>query len=400
MGELKVKFLMGPTDCNDENIPAYGANFLEDLGKAMGESVITAEMKDVKKQALPVYFIASGGAEEGFKEAYTQTNEPYILLTTPAYNSLAAAMEILGFLHEHNLKGEILHGSVETIAKRLAVLEKVAQAKAKISKMKLGCFGEPGGLIASNVSFESMKTISGIELLLFTLDELVSEYRKGGYIENEYTLAMKKKSFNLEEVDKALNVYGALKRMIEKYDLQGITVKCFDLLDYIQTTGCLALAILNAEGIPAACEGDQKSMVSMAVLNALTGESGFMANPSSLDPDTNEIIFAHCTLPIDMPDSYELTTHFESGIGVAVTCDIAPQPMTIFKCDDNLKRFYVGRAELLETMHRADLCRSQMRIHLLDGTEYFLTNPISNHHIICKGEWSELVTEYFNQVNH
>lgn len=400
MGELKVKFLMGPSDCNDKNIPSYGGKFLEDLGKAMGENVTEAEMVEVKKQALPIYFIASGGAEEGFKEVYAQTEEPYILLTTPAYNSLAAAMEILGFLHEQNLKGEILHGSIETIAKRLVVLKKVAEAKSKISKMKLGCFGEPGGLIASNVTFESMKKISGIEMLLFNLDELVSEYRKGGYVENQYTQALKQKCFSQTEVEMALNVYGALKRLIEKYDLQGVTVKCFDLLEYIQTTGCLALAILNAEGIPAACEGDQKSLVSMAVLTALTGESGFMANPSSLDPDTNEIIFAHCTLPLDMPDSYELTTHFESGIGVAVTCDIVPQPMTIFKCDDHMQRFYVGRAELLETMHRGDLCRSQMRIHLLDGTDYFLTNPISNHHIICKGDWTEVITEYFNQLNH
>jgi L-fucose isomerase-like protein len=137
----------------------------------------------------------------------------------------------------------------------------------------------------------------------------------------------------------------------------------------------------------------------MAILSALTGKSGFMANPSCMDPDNSEIIFAHCTLPIDMPDRYELTTHFESGIGVAVTCDMIPQPMTIFKCDDTLQKFYVGQAELLETMHKSDLCRTQMRLHLADGTEYFLKNPISNHHIICKGDWKDVISEYFNQLN-
>ena len=398
MNELKVKFLMGPADCNDKNIPAYSAKFLSDLGEAMGVKIVTAEMDEVQEQSLPVYFIASGGAEEGFEKIYTQTEEPYILLTTPAYNSLAAAMEILGYLHENNLNGEIIHGSIEAIAKRLTILKRVADAKTKISKLKLGCFGEPGGLIASNVTFESMKNVSGMEMELFALDELVLEYNKGGYIENKYTEDMKKKSFNEKEVEKALNIYGALKRLIEKYNLHAVTVKCFDLLDLIHTTGCLALAILNAEGIPAACEGDQKSLVSMVILEALTGKSGFMANPSYLNPDNNEIIFAHCTLPIDMPDSYELTTHFESGIGVAVTSDIAPQPMTIFKCDDKLQRYYVGKAELLETMHKSDLCRSQMRLHVLDGVEYFLKNPISNHHIICKGDWAEVINEYFNQL--
>ena len=40
MEKLKVKFLMGPVDCNDENIPFYSADFLEelsnDLVKRMG----------------------------------------------------------------------------------------------------------------------------------------------------------------------------------------------------------------------------------------------------------------------------------------------------------------------------------------------------------------------------
>ncbi len=395
MAELKVKFLMGPAECNDKNIPHYSEEFLGAVSAALGDKVVCAEMDEVKEQALPVYFIASGGAEPGFKASYEQTTEPYILLTTPAYNSLAAAMEIMGFLQERGLKGEILHGSPETIAKRLSILKKVAEAKEKLSHTRLGCFGEPGGLIASAADFAKLKEASGMECVLFELDELVEEFNKGGYPENQYTIELKNKGYNVEEVEKALNVYGALKRLIEKYNLNGVTVKCFDLLDLIHTTGCLALAILNSEGIPAACEGDQKSLVSMAIMEALTGQAGFMANPSCMDPEASEIIFAHCTLPIDMPDRYELTTHFESGIGVAVTCDLAAQPMTIFKCDDTLSRYYAGQAELIETMHKSDLCRAQMKLKLLDGTEYFSNRPISNHHIIIKGDWKEVIDEYF-----
>ena len=395
MGELKVKFLMGPADCNDANVPNYGAEFLGNLSKALGEKVVCAEMDEVRAQPLPVYFIASGGAEPGFAASYQQTHEPYILLTTPAYNSLAAAMEIMGFLQEKGLKGEILHGTPEAIARRLNVLKRVAEAREKLSHMKLGCFGEPGGLIASDVDFDKLKALSGMECRMFDLEEVVGEFHKGGYPENAYTKELKTRGFDPQEVDKALQVYGALKRLIAKYDLTGVTVKCFDLLGRIHTTGCLALALLNAEGIPAACEGDQKSLVSMAVLEALTGQAGFMANPSCMDPEKSEIIFAHCTLPINMPDSYHLVTHFESGIGVAVSGDLAVQPVTIFKCDDSMERYYAGRAELLETMHRPDLCRTQMRLKLQDGTGYFSGHPISNHHMIIKGDWKEVIDEFF-----
>ncbi|HJC43661.1 MAG TPA: hypothetical protein H9756_08295 [Candidatus Mediterraneibacter gallistercoris] len=398
MEELKVKFLMGPAECNDKYIPEYSRQFLSELEKVLGMKVSCAEIEEVKTQPLPVYFIASGGAEQGFKELHTQTKEPYILLTTPAYNSLAAAMEIMGYLQENGKRGEILHGSMDKIAERLKVLVRVADAKEKLNHMRLGCFGTPGGLIASDADPDVLRVSSGMELIVYELEELVEEYQKGGYPENQYTEELKKKNYDPQEIEKALNVYGALKRLIEKHDLHAVSVKCFDLLELIHTTGCLALAILNAEGIPAACEGDQKSLVSMAIMKVLTGKSGFMANPSCMDPDNNEIIFAHCTLPIDMPDSYFLTTHFESGIGVAVACDIEPQQMTIFKCDDTLTRYYAGRAQLVETMHRKDLCRSQMKLRLEDGTEYFAKRPVSNHHIICKGDWKEIIDEYFKEA--
>ena len=395
MEELSVKFLMGSAECNDKNIPSYSEAFLVELSEAMGVQIKNNDMEEVKKQALPIYFIASGGAEEGFKKIHKETKEPYVLLTTPGYNSLAAAMEIMGFLQEQGVEGEILHGSIKNIAKRLNVLKRAADAKEKISHMKLGSFGTPGGLIASEADFEYLHNTAGLNLIMFSLDELIEECYKGGYPVNQFTEELKEKGYELGEVEKALNVYGALKRLIEKYDLKGVTVKCFDLLDKLHTTGCLALAILNAEGIPAACEGDQKSLVSMVVLNALTGGSGFMANPSCIDPKKNEIIFAHCTLPIDMPDRYGLTTHFESGIGVAVTCDLVSQPMTVFKCDGRLSRHYAEKANLVETMHKSDLCRSQMRLHMEGGIEYFLKHPISNHHIICKGDWKEVIDEYF-----
>ena len=95
---------MGPPDCNDPHIPEYSENYLKELGKVLGMPVVCRKIEEVKNQALSVYFIASGGAEPGFKEVYKQVEEPYILLTTPAYNSLAAAMEIMGFYRNKDWK--------------------------------------------------------------------------------------------------------------------------------------------------------------------------------------------------------------------------------------------------------------------------------------------------------
>ncbi|MCP6606349.1 hypothetical protein NL500_29585, partial [Klebsiella pneumoniae] len=79
-------------------------------------------------------------------------------------------------------------------------------------------------------------------------------------------------------MERALNVYGACRRIVDRYALDAITLRCFDLLEPACITGCLALGILNAEGIWAACEGDSRSLVSMVVIGELTGQSVFMAN--------------------------------------------------------------------------------------------------------------------------
>lgn len=397
MERLGVYQIMGPSNCNDARIPDYCKEYLKRLSEKAGMEIYAAGEEEFKRQSLHIFFIASGGTAEPFSRVYQCMEGPCYLLTVPAWNSLAASMEICAFLHEHGRTGEILHGTLEENAARLRELAAVAEAKERLKEVRMGAIGEAVTLVASRADQGVLRERFGCELVTLEVEELIEEYKKGGYDENPYVNAIKAKGYDSREIEKALNVYGAVKRMAEKNRLQAVTVRCFDLLGAIGTTGCLALAILNAEGIPAACEGDTRSLVAMTVLHALTQEPVFMANPSALDPKKKEMIFAHCTLPVSMPASYELTTHFESGIGVALAGDFQPGPVTIFKCDETMERYYVQNAELVESLHREDMCRTQLRIRLPEGTAYFLQDPISNHHMICKGHWAERVHAFFKK---
>lgn len=53
MEELKVKFLMGPPDCNDPHIPEYSENYLKELGKVLGIPVVCREIEEVKNRLFP-----------------------------------------------------------------------------------------------------------------------------------------------------------------------------------------------------------------------------------------------------------------------------------------------------------------------------------------------------------
>lgn len=78
--------------------------------------------------------------------------------------------------------------------------------------------------------------------------------------------------------------------------LDAVTLSCFSLIEKLGTTGCLALALLNDEGIPAGCEGDLQSIFTLLIAKTLTGQAGFMANPAFINDDLNEIVMAHCTI--------------------------------------------------------------------------------------------------------
>jgi len=104
------------------------------------------------------------------------------------------------------------------------------------------------------------------------------------------------------------------------------------------------------------------ALISMAILHYLTDEPVFMANPSSIDIDKNEIILAHCTLPLNMPDKFYLKTHFESGLGVGIKGVIGEGEATIFKLSRDGKEYFVSGGEIIENLDKESLCRTQIRM--------------------------------------
>ncbi|HPX93475.1 MAG TPA: hypothetical protein PK646_04065 [Bacillota bacterium] len=392
-----VWLVKAPDDNRDPNLAASCAAFLEEIAGALGEPLVFTEDQHVfSRQSVHLFFIGSGGSEQVFKAVYERVPGPYILLTTRSHNSLAASMEILSYLNEQGQRGEILHGSPQEMAARLRTLIRVAETRDRLRGMRLGVTGESDWLISRPVDADLLRERSGMELIHIPMPEVTEEIAKETYEDNEWTLQLKARGYDSGEMERALQVYGACRRLVDKYMLDGFTLRCFDLLEPFCITGCLALGILNAEGIWAACEGDSRSLVSMAVIGELTGQPVFMANPSRLYPAENKIVFAHCILPLNMSKDYGLTTHFESGLGISVSADFDPQACTVFKCRDDFDTYYAADARLLESMHEGNLCRTQMKLEIPSGLDYFTSRPIANHHMIVLGHHQDLVDEFFH----
>ncbi|MCP5107429.1 MAG: fucose isomerase, partial [bacterium] len=193
-----------------------------------------------------------------------------------------------------------------------------------------------------------------------------------------------KKDVSENDILGAVKIYLGLKRTISEHNLSALTLRCFDLLKAFNNTGCLALARLNDEGIPAGCEGDIPALFTMMINHLITGAPSFMANPSLIHE--NNITLAHCTIPLSITESFGFETHFESGIGVGITGKIKKGPVTLTKIGGpHLDRFYVAEGEMTAVPQSGELCRTQVTIKMEEPLDYFFNSPLGNHHIISSG---------------
>lgn len=362
---------------------------LKELEKISNHIFEITDLDNFYNADLSLILVQSGGSEQLFLRQFKKLKGPYYLLTYGHNNSLAASLEILSYLKDHNLNGEVLHGSNQYIAKRIDELAK----HAKEVKYRYGVIGKPSDwLIASNVNYSDAMDNLAVQLVYIPIDEVVKYYKSSKIsFTNEANL-----DFNEKELYKAERLHHALKTIKEKYMLDGLTIRCFSLLNKLKTTACLSLSLLNKDNIVATCEGDIATMLTMHITNKLFNQPGFQANPSRIDVLNSKIVLAHCTLPLSMCESYKANTHFESGIGVAIKGELKQEKITIFKLSKNLKDYYVTTGTILNNLNESNLCRSQIEIKVDENIEYFLNRPFGNHHVIIYGDHKQEIIDFMS----
>lgn len=386
---------------DEQAVSAVTKEFLSKLG--VGYELRGSDYSDYGTHTLDLIYVRTGGTEGIFKrllpQLQKQSDKPFYLLTSGKSNSLAASLEILSFLRQQHVDGEVIHGSEAYVHHRISLLERVSEARQKLRDCRLGVVGESSDwLISSLYDPKVVADRLGIEIVNVPMAELLKTIE-------ETPLMEPAELSDRVEIQRALpgaqQIYVALKTIVERHQLQGFTLRCFDLLTAVKNTGCLALAKLNSEGVVAGCEGDVPTMLSMMVTHALTGVSGFQCNPSRIDAETGEMLLAHCTIPLNMVERYEFDTHFESGIGVGIRGYMKKGPVTVFKLAGDLTRSFIAEGTLIRNEAKADLCRTQQIIQLTDKrqTAYFLREPIGNHHVVMPGHHQEELAELiYNKV--
>lgn len=328
-------------------------------------------------QTHQVVAVLTGGTESKFvhlvDDGLIDLHRPVYLMVSGQSNSLAASLEILSFIRQHKGVGKVMTAADDTEIPEVTETADLTAAPTEAllhndKPLRLGVVGKPSDwLISSAVDYKEVLRRMNIELVDIDIEEV--------------------KSLGIVHpgMPGAEAIYQRLKAIVQREHLQGVTLRCFDLLSTVKNTGCIALSRLNDEGIPAACEGDIPTLLTMMLCKKITGELCFQVNPARIQAN-GEMLFAHCTLPLKMTEKHEYTTHFESGIGVAIHGDLPTGDYTLVKMSGDMQRLLAVDVELERCQFEANLCRTQVWIKATpDVSQYFLTAPIHNHHILIRG---------------
>jgi L-fucose isomerase-like protein len=391
-----VTGLLEKEDVMLEEIGHYFAS-LNDIG---GER-LTRDQTDNPKPLF--YFLVSGGTENKVLQlranrSLTSPGEPVYLIAHPGNNSLPACLEVLARLQQDGNQGRIFYIKNPEDAEGINQIIKALhdnEIMQSLKKARIGFVGTASDwLVASKPEAELVKQVWGPEIVHINFYDLKERIRKAEPEQlNKYKSSLIKSALEIKEptnpeIDEVVKVYIALKQLTEELNLESITVRCFDLVSDLKTTGCYGLSQLMDDGIISGCEGDLNSTVAMLWANKMVGETPWMANPAQVDERNNRLWLAHCTVPRKMIQKYTLRSHFESGIGVGIQGTFNSQPVTIIRIGGkDMKRLWLAEGTLLQAGFAENLCRTQVEIELTSGgsVKDLLNVPLGNHLVMISG---------------
>lgn len=381
-------------------------SLLESLGKRFSISVIsykniTAE-RFVDSEKVYIPFIASGGCEEIFQSYGFSLPLPLFFLYDDQSNSLPATLELSTYVTQGRMSIPLIFSEDEITEELLSRTLRMQQTFRKLKNTRIALFGDTSPwLLSSKVDTQAISRMLKVSFQKIDIPFICKQYKYLTALSHEnkelYSNILKKstgiKNCTKEDLSDAIRMYQAMDELMVYYSCNALTVKCFDLITLCNVTACMAMSLFNQAGIPAACEGDIPSLLTMIMAGNISQSPVFMANPVGYNKELNTLDIAHCTVPLSMASSYKLNSHYETGTGVAVEGYFEKNvPYTAVKWIGNtLERFFVSEGVATESKHSDNMCRTQMTLRLDRPVGDYILNAMANHIMVVKGRHAEVL---------
>ncbi len=333
--------------------------------------------------AQVLHFITGGS--EAAAVAAMQPGKMYVLLAGAEGNSWAAATEVKAWASRNDIPAILV--TVDDDKEALLQFGTVKNAFKVLKGKRAGLIGGVSHwLVASAFPFILAKERFGIDIQEYPwsgLPEWLSFDPHSSFLatfgENDRGI-----------FEKEARIYAFLKHVLTEKQLDALTLECFTMVKQKDVTACLALAMLNKEGVVAACEGDLVSLTGMMMVQALTGNVPWMANVARLS--VGSVLFAHCTAPLDFVSEYNTDTHFETGKSAAIQGVVPYEQLTVFRMNRDLDRAFISKGTVKERPQHGFACRTQLELNLpADAIKKLKEDPLGNHHLLIPGDCTQLL---------
>lgn len=252
----------------------------------------------------------------------TNLNVPVILLGTPEpdfgenrlrSNSFCALNMNSHTLYKMGKKYRALFYALDddALKKDFNVIFSALQTLKNLKNKRIGLIGSRApGFYTSNFNELKLREELGVEVEQIDISKVYIGAEK---IKEEEVVAESEKLLETinyqtkvenKHVKQLIRSRTAIANIAEEYRLDGFAIKCWPEfhVDY-GTTVCMALGMMNSNGLMTSCEGDVYGAVTMMMQNMISGQLAFFADYIFSDEQKNAGLFWHCgSAPVDLAE--------------------------------------------------------------------------------------------------
>jgi L-fucose isomerase-like protein len=341
-----------------------------------------------------IALVVTGGTER-LIQSVASFGRPLLILSHESMNSLPAALEALPSLEE-NRRPEMVFGQDEAGLEKVRRFASAAEVLDRMRYHRIGLVGGPSPWLTYSLPDEvSLSRRLGIKLVQIPMSEFDAEYDAvnrplaAKMAQEAQSKAPAVIEVKLDDFDRSSRIYVALEALVRKHDLNSLSVRCFDYIGKHKATGCYAISLFNDRGIAAGCEGDIPATVAMVTLGEASGSPTFLANPTYING--HKLVLAHCTIAPKLTSKFQYRTHFESGLGVAISGTLKDgERVTVARFSRDYGILRAGAGVITKGDAWSDkLCRTQAEIKMDGDATVFRDRPLGNHLVMTYGDHTD-----------
>jgi len=337
---------------------------------------------------------------------------PFILwaLPDPKSFSLTGAGVVHGSLDELGIKHKFIYGSPENpeVIDEIAKYSKAAMVVRHLSKSRFGMFGgRTGGMYTAAADMTQVKHVFGVEYDQVDQHRLIIEAQNVSDGKAEEVLGRIKSEFGRIEphhdvMIRSVKLYLALKKIISEDGYDFVGIKCMPEVADDYASCCLAVSLINDDGIVTSCECDVNAALTMQILKLLTGGPVLFADVNHIDMEKGVLRLVNCgSMPTGLAKSrkdVDLGRQYEylSKAGGATTVFCCKSGRVTLARLARIKGQYVMQIAAGEAIEYPKEKFKEARgkwphsFVKLDGDPHkFLQNCRSNHHHMVYGDIKE-----------